>query len=821
MQEQEHDMHIGHCGSCGCQMDTSSLEPYTNVVCPECGEHTRVKCELGNYRLIGRHAVGGMSKLFVARDMTLGREVAIKILNDEYCRDEQRMRQFQHEAMITAAISHPHVVRVFTVGKAFGHFYIAMELVLGESLEQRMAREGAISEAEILPLCEEIIAGLQAAQDAGLIHRDIKPGNILFDTNDHVKIVDFGLALVTQGGVAKAEEIWATPYYVPPEALTGEHEDFRSDMYALGATLYHALSGRPSIPEQSKSSRDVLHGKEHIEPLAKIAPWLKPETRQWVERAMAFHREDRFESYAEMEGARALANHVIDSVGASDPVYCSERDQRRTRDKIIVTALVVAGLIALITILAVVGFKNKDGANDERSGSGSAVNMNAAMFADDDNYSPELAAEIGKLFYQSHKQLGEGRYLEAKAIFENLMNDKRVLEPAASWAGVEAVIAAWLAGDTAKAEVASARLGQHIQNRKVASDSDVALLSKQLSGTEIIPKLNKDGDSMMLLKMMAVALKNWEIGAWDLAVPVFKAVEETELPKESPLTVYHNIAKKYLADHARLKALSPLPVSADKKQVEGHMAELKKAGNALKTKGRAKFHIRVWQTRAELHLEKLEKLERESKAAAAALKAQAKKLKVPSYQDQLPEFHKLVALSRFAEARQLLLKAATQPGDIKKRDAWIYLSTSAGSFLDDVGKAAFKSSLRINVYSVGGRMFDEVVAANQDGLRLKRDDGEISLPWSDIQAESMLAMYRQMFELSLETLDGQRLTERAICYAWLMDLKSTAEPAVEALSEENDNFKKRWQSTLNAIGGGEKGGNKKGGAEKKPNKGKR
>ena len=819
MQEQEHDMHIGHCGSCGCQMDTSSLEPYTNVVCPECGEHTRVKCELGNYRLIGRHAVGGMSKLFVARDMTLGREVAIKILNDEYCRDEHRMRQFEHEAMITAAISHPHVVRVFTVGKAFGHFYIAMELVLGESLEQRIAREGAISEAEILPLCEEIIAGLRAAQDAGLIHRDIKPGNILFDTNDHVKIVDFGLALVTQGGVAKAEEIWATPYYVPPEALTGDHEDFRSDMYALGATLYHALSGKPSIPEQSKSSREVLHDKEHIEPLAKIAPWLKPETCQWVERAMAFQREDRFESYAEMEEARALANHVIDEVGASDPVYFSERDQRRARDKIIVTVLVVTVLIALIAILAVVVFKNKNGADEERSGS--AVIMNAAMFTEDDSYSPELAAEIGKLFYQSHKQLREGRYLEAKAIFEKLMNDTRVVEPAASWAGVEAVIAAWLAGDTQKAEVASSGLAQHIQNRKVASDSHVALLAKQLSGTEIITKFNKDEGSMMLLQMMAVALKNWEIGAWDAAVPLFKGVEKMELPEESPLRVYHKIAKKYLADHAQLKSLSPLPMSADKKQVEGHMAELKKAANTLKTKGRAKFHIRVWQTRAELHLEKLEKLERENKAAAAALKAQAEKLKVPSYQEQLPQFHKLLELSKFTDARKLLQKAATQPGEIKKRDAWIYLSTSAGSFLDDISKAPFKSSLRINVYSVGGRMFDEVVAANQDGLRLKGDDGEISLPWSNIQAESILGIYRQLFELSLETLDGQRRTEHAICYAWLMNLKAKAEPAVEALSEVNDNFKKRWQSTLNATGSGEKGAGEKGGAETKPKKAKR
>jgi hypothetical protein len=178
-------------------------------------------------------------------------------------------------------------------------------------------------------------------------------------------------------------------------------------------------------------------------------------------------------------------------------------------------------------------------------------------------------------------------------------------------------------------------------------------------------------------------------------------------------------------------------------------------------------------------------------------------------------------LSRFAEARQLLQKAATQPGDIKKRDAWIYLSTSAGSFLDDIGKAAFKKELNIEVVSISGNSYDQVLAAYREGLRLKRDEGEISLPWSSIQAESMLAMYRQMFELSLETLDGQRLTERAICYAWLMNLKAKAEPAVEALSEVNGNFEKRWQSTLSAIGSGEKGGNKKGGAEKKPSKGKR
>ncbi len=129
-------------------------------------------------------------------------------------------------------------------------------------LEQRISRVDAIGEEEMLPIAAEIISGLRAAKQAGLIHRDMKPGNILFDSMGHVKIVDFGLALVTHGGTAKAEEIWATPYYVPPEALDGEEEDFRSDMYALGATLYHALSGQPPLSDDSKSTRAVRKAKE-------------------------------------------------------------------------------------------------------------------------------------------------------------------------------------------------------------------------------------------------------------------------------------------------------------------------------------------------------------------------------------------------------------------------------------------------------------------------------------------------------------------------------------------------------------------------------
>ena len=530
MEEEVNDMHIAHCSSCGCKMDISTMEPYTSVVCPDCGHHTRVKCELGQYLLIGRHAVGGMSKVFKARDLTLDREVAIKILNDDYSQDGQRMEKFEHEAMITAAISHPHVVRVFTVGKAFDHFYIAMEMVSGENLEQMISRQGAISEDKILPITAEIISGLQAAKEAGLIHRDMKPGNILFDASGHAKIVDFGLALVTQGGMAKADEVWATPYYVPPEALDGEQEDFRSDMYALGATLYHALSGQPSIPDESKLSKAVRKAKDKIKPLATVAPWLKPETCYLVDKAMALKRDDRFASYTEMEEARALAYRVIEEVGAAEPMQVSERAKRRTKEKIIVISLLACGLLALLLVIAFVVFKRNKVVGNEPGIASNIYATDGLLLGDDEgSYSPEVAARIGKQFRVSHQMLREGRYAQAKGVFIKLMNDQQVAEPSASWAGVEAVIAAWLMGDTAEALVTTGQLKKHMETRGVPAGSRVKVLAGQLASPGFIGEPKIEQDTMKVVHMMAVALKNWETGAWEPAVKWFEKIQKQGL----------------------------------------------------------------------------------------------------------------------------------------------------------------------------------------------------------------------------------------------------------------------------------------------------
>jgi len=203
---------IAICSTCKSPMDVSVLPPYTNVSCPTCGANNRVKSQIDQYVITGRKGIGGMSVVFQAKDQNLDREVAIKILNEQFSSDTRRISQFEQEAKITAGISHPHVVRVYTVGQAFSRYYIAMEMVSGNSLEDILTKQKYIPEAELIPIMAQVTEGLAAAYSENLIHRDIKPGNILIDGLNKAKIVDFGLALVTQGGVATSINSCKTSY---------------------------------------------------------------------------------------------------------------------------------------------------------------------------------------------------------------------------------------------------------------------------------------------------------------------------------------------------------------------------------------------------------------------------------------------------------------------------------------------------------------------------------------------------------------------------------------------------------------------------------
>lgn len=212
--ESEPSPFVSVCPVCQNPIDVSALEPFSKVACPHCGQLVRVRRNFDHFKIIKQIGEGGMSRVFEAEDETLGRRVALKILNRQFSRDEVRVESFKREALLTAKISHLNVIKLYSTGEDHGYFYIAMELVSGGSLEQRIKKQGRLPEEEVLRIGLEVAEGLKAAHKEGLLHRDVKPANILFTESGTSKVVDFGLAVFAGSKDDEDGEIWATPYYV-------------------------------------------------------------------------------------------------------------------------------------------------------------------------------------------------------------------------------------------------------------------------------------------------------------------------------------------------------------------------------------------------------------------------------------------------------------------------------------------------------------------------------------------------------------------------------------------------------------------------------
>lgn len=214
------------------------------------------KTLFGNYELEREVGQGGMGTVYLARDTGLNRKVALKILRSDLSDDPAFAQKFLDEVEVTASLAHPNIIRVYTLGEENGRLYLVMEHLDQPSLEQRMEASARVSEREVLEIAIGIATALQFAhEETGMIHRDIKPGNILFGQGNIPKLADFGLAAGARSALGQEDEIWGTPYYVSPERLNRQAEDIRSDIYSLGATLYHALAGR--APFEAATAEEV------------------------------------------------------------------------------------------------------------------------------------------------------------------------------------------------------------------------------------------------------------------------------------------------------------------------------------------------------------------------------------------------------------------------------------------------------------------------------------------------------------------------------------------------------------------------------------
>lgn len=288
------------CPTCAALLDVTDQEPYDKVTCPTCGTDMRVRMQFNHFELLEFIASGGMGSVFRARDMNLNRIVALKILRKEFSADVDYIAKLETEAKITASVAHPNVVKVFSFGCDSGIYYIAMELVDQGSLDDLMLTKGRLPEAQVLEIGIQVAQGLRAAYRSGLIHRDVKPGNILFANAQTPKIVDFGLAVPFERANQREEDIWGTPYYVAPEKLNDEPEDYRSDIYCLGGTLFHAVAGRPPFEVKSASIPTLKQIKNQPVNLQEVAPDVSTPTAYLINRTLARDPKDRYQSYDEL-----------------------------------------------------------------------------------------------------------------------------------------------------------------------------------------------------------------------------------------------------------------------------------------------------------------------------------------------------------------------------------------------------------------------------------------------------------------------------------------------------------------------------------------
>ena len=262
--------------------------------------------ETGNFLLERELGRGGMGGVYMGRDKMLDRPVAVKVMLKEYGADAEFVEKFKREAQAAAKLIHPNIAQIYSYGIADGMPYIAMELVAGGSLDQLMKNAGAsIDIPRVMKICEQVAQALRCAADQGLVHGDVKPENVLLDANGNAKLVDFGLAAMQKD----TNEIWGTPYYIAPEKVKKEPVDYRADMYSLGGTIYHALTG--VAPFEGDDAPAVVRKRFEGAPVppSKIRADISPQIDALVLKMLALNPADRFPSFEALlqEYSRVMA----------------------------------------------------------------------------------------------------------------------------------------------------------------------------------------------------------------------------------------------------------------------------------------------------------------------------------------------------------------------------------------------------------------------------------------------------------------------------------------------------------------------------------
>jgi len=574
------------CPDCAAMLDISAEEPLSSVSCPMCGAPMRARTQFNNFTLQKQIGVGGMGAVYRALDENLNRLVALKVVLKEFSSDPAYHAKFEHEAKMAALVNHQHVVKVFSFGSAHGLFYIAMELVDKGSLDELIVREGKLPEARVLEIGIQIAQGLQAAHQRGLIHRDVKPGNVLFADDHTAKIVDFGLALPmehTAGANKRGEEIWGTPYYVAPEKLNHEPEDFRSDIYSLGASLFHAVAGRPTFEAETNSISALRQIKNQEVSLQAVAPEVSSATAYVINRTLRRKPSDRPQSYDELiEHLNYARTKLLEEEEKPRNPTLALLENPEPKKMLAGLMFALAGLV-LVVCAGLFVFQDR------------ILKKTAGLPTTLPKAHTGGGTSVEERYGEARKQLLQGDYTGAQAVFHSLGEKGDLPHPLDRWVMMHEGLCALLAGHGGDAQAVLEKLRDEgafspAPEERTLANFFVNVGRVATSGKPVPTAISSEYDpnNCEALGLLVFGLSDWEMSRFDEAVTLFQAfIAADPKPPYDWIAEYKPLVQKYIADFDSYKKVTALIKDADTLEKEtAAFQHLRTLENSLQVPGR-------------------------------------------------------------------------------------------------------------------------------------------------------------------------------------------------------------------------------------------
>lgn len=799
---------IINCPDCKQSMDITGMRPFTLAKCPHCESLTRVRTNMGNYTIVQKIGIGGMSFVFRASDNVLGRNCALKILNENYFNKPERIASFEKEAQLMAMLHHPNVINVYSVGQSHGHFYIAMELVEGSDVETLIQNNKFVPEAEALRIIMQVAEGLAAAQRAGLLHRDMKPANILLTKNGTAKIVDFGLSLL-QSDKNIEKEIWITPYYAPPETLKREAEDERSDIYALGATLYHMLLGKPPLKNVSDSIKLLIEGKKNIPSLSSLAPEISQETCDIVDSMLAFDKLKRYQNYEDLiADLKTASENIANSNGSRMRKTRSAFFRKRARKKqrlVILSGIASIFLISIIAITITLCTREKPAPTPPIQ---PAIKQDVKTESD----------YIIKTFHDAESLIKQGKISTVIPIFKSLYLEPKNSVAMASWCALQNAICHWILNKETDVEegVQALKTLQDIIQNTPKDQRSTRIESLNTLANWLLTSNNEELDVLpstvaldLVLSELAAGLRCVQSKEWRRAQQYLEHFCTLSYPDNPEwLESYKKLiqpALKYLDEFNKLSTI-PRKNSEEQRIYIQAIKKLNRESKGWDFKFTQELETMELGAKRELQttVDQERQAERQRAQRAAAQRAAeekrmaAEKKKPTSYTEAQEAKDSFRKRWDFTTGKSILEKALKIPGYPKEFKpsftAIISMADEANAFLNMIAE-----DIKPRQTTIPMTLQDDspVTIVGAQGGQLVTADGPID--WHDLSVKSIINVHSKLTNLIKDKKLQMQRHSHAIVFLYLIGDIAEAKDRAAKLSEIDDDFAEKWAQWMQIL----------------------